>query len=283
MHTHAIFLTDFAPQKVGYPAMYIILNHFLDNEYSVIYCVESTPSSRIVKNMQSAGIGDLKHVVKEGALQIINRDIFYSHNEDKKMNRKSKKDISNNKRKKNSSSPITEEQVFQKFRLMFNEARDKSDFRRKKVIYFGYPPTPYHAPGGFERLLYNEQAIERFKQRTSLEIVCCYDISIISHMTLWQAISTLNAHNKIFHIGGDYDDIWRSSDILHLIEIGIEKSLGKGSFDLVLSTLKLVYGIDERKIVQDPQKLEKIITRVIGKNSDLVTKSIKSEIENRLI
>ncbi len=156
----------------------------------------------------------------------------------------------------------------------------------------GYPAV-YYEDGDYEPFIKNEHAVERFKHqyehhqqqvpRSSLEWVCCFDTPALEHMPLWQIILMLSAHDKVFH-DHDNSDRWNLSTILSTIDEGIENSLGEGSSRLILTTLKLVYGIDKEMILKEPAKFEGTLKKVLGRRvSGVIIKDIKNEMKNWLL
>jgi hypothetical protein len=265
--THSFFFSDFAKEKDSFPVMYPIVNRYLREGYSVVYCVEPGPLSRVIKNMHRAGIDDVETLIEDGLLHIVDRQDVYSH-------------LKELKEKRNFPRQKAEEQVFKKFRKMIDECRSKSP--RRRMIYFGYPAV-YYEDNDYEPFLIHENAIDKFRQHPrTLQWVCCSGNHALDQMPLWQELSMLNLHDKIFHEDGD-SDTWHSSYTLDLLEEGIEKALGGGAAHLLISTLKLVYGIDGQMIIENPAKFESATTKVLGEAaSSIVIKKIKNEIKNRL-
>jgi hypothetical protein len=110
-----------------------------------------------------------------------------------------------------------------------------------------------------------------------IETICIYELNGMQPLSIGQIISLLSAHEYVVHREGRYE-ILDSSKVVELIRHAMDRGImGAGSGNLLTKTLKLMYKIDEKSIVNDPIGFELTVKKVLGHQSDKILNEIGRE------
>ena len=148
----------------------------------------------------------------------------------------------------------------------------KVNIKPKRIIGISNP-SPFYEKNEFDQFAGFEQRIERaFGDK--LGLICWYKKKWLEKMTLPQLINILNTHGSII-----YDDlktgVFDSAKIFEVITetidaIAIEDDKRNDNSivsTLLFGTIRHAYQLDEKSLVLEPDKLEHILTKMLGKQS----------------
>jgi hypothetical protein len=115
------------------------------------------------------------------------------------------------------------------------------------------------------------------------QAICCHNRTTIKSMPIRYLISLLNCHDSMLDSTNPEERTkWDSYRILSLIGRGIAHAMGEGSDKLIFQTLKMIYGLDEFKIVSNPSLFEEKLAKVLGDSKMAVLDSIAREVRQEV-
>ena len=133
--------------------------------------------------------------------------------------------------------------------------------------------------GGFTM----QQKYNMIDQIRLSQAICCHNITTIKSMPIRYLISLLNCHDSMLDCTNlEQQTRWDSYRILSLISRGIARTMGEGSDKLIFQTLKMIYGLDEAKIVSNPGLFEEKLAKVLGESKMTVLDSIAREFREEI-
>jgi hypothetical protein len=118
----------------------------------------------------------------------------------------------------------------------------------------------------------------------SIEAICVYKKRFLEAQTLNELMKLLTYHTRVVH----YQEMSRKAldgyKIIESIRRGFEEILGEGSSRLLFATLKLIYKIDENRIISDPDVFFEKLNKMIGRNAArIVNPSISQHIISEVL
>ena len=98
-------------------------------------------------------------------------------------------------------------------------------------------------------------------------------------------IHVLDYHEYVVYKGGVHAK-WHPCMILAAVKKSIDSTLGLGSYDLLIKTIKLIYHYDpvgdHNLLMSRPELFEGILPRMLGSSADKVLGRIQKEITSEL-
>jgi hypothetical protein len=131
----------------------------------------------------------------------------------------------------------------------------------------------------------NTAEIIKNNNNLSIEAICVYKKKFLEARTLDELIKLVTYHTQaLSYQKRNNKVILEKHKIIESIRKGFEEILGEGSSRLLLATLKLIYKIDEDRIISDPDLFFEKLNRMIGKNAaNRVNPRISQHIISELI
>jgi hypothetical protein len=247
--------------------IYRKIEHYLSNNYSVIYAAEPKPLR--VTNQMSKVMDDkdtahsemqIEDYISNGALTIIAQDRVYAADK---------------------AGHLDSHEVINTWNsLILKTMKHKPKF--KGIVAIGAPLAfvQNNNTNNSELLDYENRMGKSFAK--PVQAICWYnDWDSFAKLSFSELVSLLNSHYAIIHNGWFYRE-WHRSNIASFVTDGIDKVLGKGSSNLIMQTLKFVYRLDEGALVSRPQLFEEKARLVLGDNSadfvfELIADAIRKE------
>ncbi|HXG06556.1 MAG TPA: MEDS domain-containing protein [Nitrososphaera sp.] len=249
LNLHSIILTPTLQKhdKVKV-AIYKQIWKYLSNDYAIIYVAEPDPPrviqqmSRVASDLAVADGKEIEDYITSRALLVINRNEFYSpHN-------------------------TTEQEIHKltsSLHSLVLEVQKRS--KSKGIVAIGDPLVLCETGERRQtRLTQYESALGR-EFAEPLQAICWYnDPEVVAKMSFSDLVNLINAHHSTIHSGWIYRE-WTPYDVITQVKGGMERLLGKGTTNLVLKTLKLVYKIDpEKAITYMPELFEEKLSKIMG-------------------
>lgn len=265
---HSIFLL-----KIGndYKTLFRLVNRYLADGFAVIFGVELKNSSGFSKlqryNLtfkkmeQSRLIENIEDHIQSNALRIVDVEDIYLHDE----------------------SIIDVTRIIRKWISLVKESKRMRHFKGVVVIAGG--TRLFTDSMNLDKLvIYEHSLLDVIVQLGSLRVICCYleeslDVLHFSHLVSLVTMHQCSINNS--------DNSPQSRQILAAVVMeaiadGTEEVLGKGSWNLLSRTMKLIYGLNENTVVSNPALFEEKLQRVLGASSEIVLTSINKKIKTLL-
>jgi hypothetical protein len=248
---HSLLLLE---DKTGVDSqIYQKISFSLSEGFAVIYIVEADPVQTLERMIQG-DVKKAKESIESGALTLVDRNSFYLSAEGR-FNQKPIESITD---------------LYKSLSAKF-----------KGVLPIGMPLLPSHPDmSDYQNLMVNENLADITLQESD-EIICCYDNESISNMPLSYLLYLLHAHQYL--IQGEltrYEPI--NGQAFNLIKRGLDKFFGEESAHMVLRTLKLVYHMDEKFIISNPEIFEDTLGKMFKRSSKEMLSAISDEIKAEL-
>lgn len=237
--------------------IYKWIHHCLLNGSKVIYAVEPTPIA-VIRKLLEMDDQVLRHLDNK-SLQVIDPDSIDS-------------DLY-------SVRCRSDDVLFDKWLSLANEVADGS---KSSCILIIATPELLASESGIEPLLSTARRLER-KCSDHIEIICCYGQGYFFGLNLGDAISLMLMNQRNIYRCGIPGLGATKSRIIDVISRGLDKSLGKGSGRLIMTTLRYLYQVDNDVLLADPYELETRLRKLIGDMADYSFGYIRTEIKNELI
>lgn len=241
--------------------MYEQVSKYLSNGQAVIYAAEIKPS-RVVQQMskiidQRVPSGEeIERYIEDGALTVIDKDEIYSN-----------------------TNQFDIDGLLQSWHSLVLKAKRKS--RHKGLLTIG-AVSAFLQTNNIDRLFEYENKIASQKIPKTIETICWYnEPDLFAKLRYSQVLSILKAHDATIHDGWSYRQ-WYADTIIGCVRDGIDKTLGNGSSNLILKTLKLVYNLDKEIIISRPELFEEKLIKMIGEDTTeyifgIITDTIRKE------
>ena len=252
---HSIFIQ----KSTG--SVYDVVEKYLEDGLVVVYGVAAEdreiPNSKFASHVysslkESAIITDLDNRIEKGRLWIVDfRETCYERN-------------------------IFQPSKFQeKWTGIFTTARKNKGFKGMVVISDGV--NSFSSIAENKLVTYEETILKVITELGSIQVTCCYLPEALKRFEFTTLMSLVAAHQCAIASKMDHREI---SDlvILEAIYAGVEKVLGMGSAKLVFQTMKMVYRLDEKAIISNPNIFEEKLRKVLGHVSESVLKSVSEQV-----
>jgi hypothetical protein len=253
---HSIFV-----QKSN-TSIYDVIGKYLDEGFVVVYGVSvedpAMPKGKFADRVysrltESAVIADLENHIENGQLRII--------------------DIRETCFETNSFQPS---KFLEKWSDMFKTMRKSKGFKGLVVISDGVNSFP-DAGSQNNLVAYEQTVLKVITELGSIQVICCYLPEALKRFEFTTLMSLAAAHQCAVAGKLDHREI---SDIviLEAMYLGVEKVLGAGSAKLVFQTMKMIYRLDEKAIISNPNVFEEKLRKVLGQVSESVLKSVSEQV-----
>jgi hypothetical protein len=235
----------------SFPALYDMINQYLSEGYAVIYLVENDPNNIIIQ-MKRLGI-KAENLIQNGSLKLVDKSTFFSEEKIKLHNQE----------------------------LLTSWQSLVSSFEGFKwVLCIGSNDIFLETEKTEELLEYEKKlAISGM----SLEIVCCYNTSLMANLCLGYLIKILNLHQFTLHHHHSqfvYHE-WHPSKLVELLSRCMNKAIGKESSHRLLNTLKMLYKIDDLT-TSKIMTLEDAIKELLGDSANVIINCLFEELKQEI-
>jgi hypothetical protein len=243
-------------------SIYDVMEKYLDEGFVVVYGVlvadREIPKEKVAgyvysRLKESAIISDLDNRIEKGLLRIIDfREACYVRN------------------------VFQPTRFLEKWTGMFTVIRKSKGF--KGLVVISDAVNSLTSAGAENKLVtYEESVTKVITELGSIQVICCYlpeSLKKFEFATLMSLVSThqCSIANKVDH--REISDVV----ILEAMHAGVEKVLGAGSAKLVFQTMKMVYRLDEKAIISNPNIFEEKLRKVLGHVSESVLKSVSEQV-----
>ena len=243
-------------------SVYELMGKYLDEGFVVVYGVSvedrEVPHDKFASHVysrlkESTAITDLENRIEKGLLRIIDfRESCYE---------------------KNTFQPG---KFQEKWTGIFKTVRKGKGFKGLVVISDGVNSLSDTA-AETKLVTYEESVLKVITELGSIQVICCYLPEALKNFEFTTLMSLVAAHQCAIASKLDHREI---SDIviLEAMYVGVEKVLGAGSAKLVFQTMKMVYRLDEKAIISNPNVFEEKLRKVLGHVSESVLKSVSEQI-----
>jgi hypothetical protein len=137
-----------------------------------------------------------------------------------------------------------------------------------------------YPPDG-RRLADHESLVDTIAKNLS-DVFCFYDEYSLSSAPLQDLLYILQVHRNTLHTGWLQSGL-QQDRIVEAIKASIDKSLGAGTGRLILDTMKLIYKVNaEVDILNDPERFEDVLQRILGAASANVIREVKQDIVSQI-
>ena len=253
---HSIFVQKSAK------GIYDVMEKYLDEGFVVVYGVSS--EDRVMRKekfadevylelKESAAIQDLDSRIEKGRLKII--------------------DIRETCSEGNDFQPT---KFLQKWNEIFRSVKKGRNFKGLVVVSESANLLP-DIMAEDKLVTYEETILNLVTELGSIQVICCFLPEALKGFKFTTLMSLAAAHQCAMDNNDDHREI---SDIvlLEAMRLGIENVLGRGSAKLVFQTMKMVYRIDEKAIISNPNVFEEKLRKVLGHASESVLKSVSEQV-----
>jgi hypothetical protein len=245
-----------------YHKIYLDISDFLSSKAgrgAVIYSLESNSNGKVLQQMIRNGIADAAHYTRHSALTIIDHNFFYQP-----MDKHSSQTLAN--RLSSTVTMLHNSYGYDNF-LLFCKAEKlskQSDFASNMMF-----EQQLDSDLRSDILKNNEPNTDKMTQNNnlSIEAICIYKKKFLEARTLNELMKLIRYHTQGVH----HQEMSRRAlgeyKIIESIRRGFEEILGEGSSRLLFATLKLIYKIDEGRIISDPDVFFEKLNKMIGRNA----------------
>lgn len=254
--------------KLNYSIAYQAVAGYLTSGNAVVYAAEDIPPEETLNNFSKATNIDAEIYAKNGALTIMKYDALYNSNNN------NNKDLDSNNLIKRWQSEIKKKQK-KKYKqvLIVDTCKAFTDAGNYHGL-VDYEYAKKHALSSSTTTAAAAAAFPSFSYATTtVECVCCFRTSAINRIPSMPILtSILFSHdNKVARAEKEQEPIIMQplypSQMQELIKESIDGILGKGTSDLIIKTMKLVYRMEEETVIRRPQLFADTLERIIGENA----------------
>ncbi len=276
---HSILAFDDTIESDVYPKIYSHINHFLSSKAgrgAVIYSLEPNPQDILLQKMTDNGIANATYYIQHSALTIFDRDLFYLPTD---------VHYSQTLASKLSSTVIQLHDAYgyDNF-LLFCRAENLSeqgDFSLNMVF---EQHLNSHFNSNISKPGNNVTQKTAKRDNLSIEAICLYKKKLLEARALNELIKLVRYHDKALQHQKMSHKTLAVHKIIESIRRGFEEILGEGSSRLLFATLKLIYKIDEERIMYDPDAFFEKLNKMIGRNAaSIVIPRISQHIISELL
>lgn len=262
---HSIFLL-----KAGndYEPLFQLINSYISKGFTVIFGIKSEESGFksdrnfiLMKMKQSRLLKDVDQHVPRNALRIVDVQEIYAPNKRIDVN-----------------------SIIRRWISIVRESKRSRNFKGIVIISGG--GRLFSDSQNQDKLLIYEHALSDVIARLgSLTVICCYLEEALDSMHYANLVSLVNAHHCIINSNDIRTESRQlhASVVLEALVTGTEDVLGKGSWNLISRTMKLIYGIDENMFISNPKVFEEKLQKVLGASSEIVLGSIIKKVKSLLV
>lgn len=239
------------------PVLYDHMIDYLSKGYAVIY-IASNQAKAIQKMMKAKTGLDIEEYIERRALILIDPKLVFC-------------------RSGNLTSSACE--ILRSLRSIMQKTISKHS---RIVIIYSVNDLPVHEKcDDVGELTYERLIPSKICHKGRIEIICCYDSRSFESLSLGKTISVLGLYNYTIHSNCHYCE-WHPEIIIELIAEGLNRALGQGAAQLIFTSLKWIYRIDEDSIISQPEVFEEKLRRVLGGKADIAIRVILDEIRSRV-
>lgn len=250
------------------------INDSISAGHAVIYIAKGEPLKILAKMKRHGIIEGVEDNIQIGALNLMNIATIFP-------------EATETMSGEATDAEVAAAHLLQKWKNVIYKTKQQGDNRRRKkykgILIVADDISIFATTKNFGILLLFEQKIrQNAREKNWLEVICCYNKKIIDEMPIRHLVPLLKSHSHNL-LGRDW--IERRIDdyrILSIMEKGIDDIVGKNSGRLFFHTLRLVYGIDEDKIIQRPELLEEKLQKLFGKSGNAVLQSVGNRLRNEI-
>lgn len=258
---HSLIILD-ARVKDDFNAICCKINDSISSGYAVLYAIEGNTIA-VLKKMKRIGIiEDIEDHIQNGDLNLMDTATIYADAIDR------------------SGQVSVSTELLKKWKNMIN--RIKQHGTRKGILVIAGGNLVFAKMKDFEQLMFYERGMKQtLRHRRRLEIICYYSEDTVDKIPIRYFIPIIKSHSHLM----DRDFVKAKLDdyrVLHYAEKGIDDVLGENSGKLFFRTLKLIYGIDQDRIIQHPELLEEKLQKMFGRSSDRILQSIMDKLKNMM-
>lgn len=281
--------------KPNYSAAYRAVARYLASGGAVLYAAEDLPPEETLNNFSRATNIDVETFVKNGALTIMKYDAPYNGNDSKGLDSRNlikwwQSEVRKKQKKKyrqvlivDTCKPFTD-------KGNYNGLVDYECVKRNALS-----PSPSPSPSTASAAKSSEFALFSSATTTTVECICCFNASAITRIpSMPMLTSILFSHdNKIGSAekegGGEEEEPLvmqplYSSHMQQLLRQSIDDILGRGTCNLVIKTMKLVYRMDEETVIKRPSLFAETLERLLGKRiANTVLANVLDKMKERII
>lgn len=235
--------------------------------YNVVYAAEGSPETTL-KKMVKAGVKEAPSQVEDGRLRLVEGTRHYSED--------------------NIQSP--DNQAKWTLWESYFKNQDNGNYSSIKRLIIGMPlgyyyPTVYH-----NNLIRYEQEFD--VATPDVQAICLYTKGLLKKLSLSNLVWLVNSHESIIHsslLRNMFRKSWRPVDIIVLMRKGLDRALSgsdnisNDKSNLVFSTLKLIYHMDDQFISAHPDIFEDTILKMFRSSADEIFKCIVDEIIKEMV
>jgi DcmR-like sensory protein len=227
---------------------------------AIILVPESNPDD-MLELLERRGLSEVKNYVQRGILTILDKDFAYSI----------------------AGTDLDAERRLERWFSLISDVVSRSVCQCILVI--GTPKFFFDSNNSETLKVYERHIGKRCNENISLQAVCCFDAKSFSTLTLKDIIQILDYHEYVVYKGGVYVR-GQPQMIFALVKKAIDNTLGRGSFNLLLKTFKLIYHYDPDNdydlIISRPELLESLLRRMLGASANKVLARVQKEITSEL-
>jgi hypothetical protein len=235
--------------------------------YHVVYAAEGSPETTL-KKMVKAGVKEAPSQVEEGGLRVVDVTRHYSEDRVQSPDNKAKWTLWES----------------------YFKSQDNGNHSSIKRLIIGMPlgffyPHVYH-----NNLLRYEQEFD--VASPDIQAICLYTKGLLKKLSLSNLVWLVNSHESILHsslLRNILSKSWSPVDIIVLMRKGLDTALSgtdnisNDKSNLVFSTLKLIYHMDDQFIAAHPDIFEDIIPNMFRSSADKIFKCIVDEIIKEIV
>jgi hypothetical protein len=245
-------------------SVYEFIGRLVSEEgYHIVYAAEGNPETTL-KGMVKAGFKEAPLQVEEGALGIVDRARHYSEDSVQSPDNQSKWAL---------------------WEAYFKSQYNGDSTSTKRLI-IGMPLGYFYPQIYHNNLISYEQEFDVAPPR--VEAICLYTRGLLQKSSLSNLVWLVNSHESILH-GSLLRNRWNPVDIIVLMRKGLNRALSdtdnisNDKSNLVFSTLKLIYHMDDQFIVGHPDIFEDTIRKMFVGSAEKIFKCIVAEIIKEIV
>jgi hypothetical protein len=125
------------------------------------------------------------------------------------------------------------------------------------------------------------EILEDRRPAVQSELFCWYKKQWLDRLSFIHLVRLFTSHNSTVHKNWNYKN-WSDSEIVDLIERGIERILGPKPTQVLIETVRMRYGLSREEIASRPEYFESILRKMLEEDASTILDSAADVLKKAL-
>ncbi len=231
------------------------LSRGLASVYAIQSIATEDTRAAVIRGMEKVGIDNVAQHVESGMIVLIDNNTFYS------------------------KAGLNTQALKNYWRSILANMN-----RKLKSSYNGVSAL-FSAESYVNRNLYDTfmawEILEDRRPAVQSELFCWYKKQWLDRLSFIHLVRLFTSHNSTVHKNWNYKD-WSDSEIVDLIEQGIERILGPKPTQVLIETVRMRYGLSREEIASRPEYFESILHKMLEDDASTILDSAADVLKKAL-